>query len=136
MQATPEELSQECGVDYGPTLQLLKHLQTYTTICKFDSCLAMRRYKSIHYFVGMAIGLQNNNNNNNSIDLTRRSPTNVEKSSHDFPLRSRQLSMQMMIVVIREQLLGVVSDLATVSIHPSHEWCCLHFIEKFPSRML
>jgi hypothetical protein len=29
---TPEQLSQECGVDYGPTLQLLSQLRTYTSI--------------------------------------------------------------------------------------------------------
>jgi hypothetical protein len=32
VEATPEQLSQECGVDYGPTLQLLNQLRTYTTI--------------------------------------------------------------------------------------------------------
>ena len=29
---TPEQLSQECGVDYGPTLQLLNQLRQHTSI--------------------------------------------------------------------------------------------------------
>lgn len=31
-QVTPEQLSQECGAHYGPTLQLLNQMQTYTSI--------------------------------------------------------------------------------------------------------
>ena len=30
--ATVEQLSQECGTDYGPTLQLLNQLRTYASI--------------------------------------------------------------------------------------------------------
>mmetsp|Transcript_1347 Transcript_1347/g.1877 ORF Transcript_1347/g.1877 Transcript_1347/m.1877 type:complete len:559 (-) Transcript_1347:99-1775(-) len=38
---TPDQLSQECGVDYNPTLQLLVQLQTYTRILSDSSQRSM-----------------------------------------------------------------------------------------------
>ena len=44
-QVTPEQLSQECGVEYGPALQLLKQLKTYTAILTDSSNRALQLMK-------------------------------------------------------------------------------------------